>query len=166
MSQRRLGLALALAALLGPLASGAAAQSPTRGAAGEPAAATSPGWAATDEVIYQIFVRSFRDSDGDRIGDLRGIEQALPYLQRLGVTSLLVTPICPSPFYHNYFCTSFDAVEPAYGGERAWRSLVRAVHARGLKLYLDVEDQYVAQGHPWWTESQGQPASPYGRYLI
>lgn len=166
MSRRGKVAALALAALLGPLAPGATAQSPTGGAAGSPAATPSPRWLATDEVFYQIFLRSFRDSDGDRVGDLRGIEQSLGYLQRLGITSILITPICPSPFYHNYFCTSFEAVEPAYGGEPAWRSLVRAVHARRMKLYLDVEDQYVAEGHPWWTESQGQPTSPYSRYLI
>ena len=165
MSRRAVILALAASTVAWPPAH-AAAQDTDVAAAGKPTAATSPGWAATDEVFYQIFVRSFRDSDGDRIGDLPGIEHALPYLKRLGVTSLLLTPICPSPFYHNYFCTSFDAVDPAYGGERAWRSLVRAVHARGLKIYLDVEDQYVAQGHPWWTQSQGNPASPYSRYLI
>ncbi len=165
MSWRGTLAALALGALLA--AGGRCPAAAQDAAAAQNAApATSPGWAATDEVIYQVFVRSFRDSDGDRIGDLRGIEQSLPYLQELGVTSLLLTPICPSPFYHNYFCTSFEAVEPAYGDERAWRSLVRAVHARRMKIYLDVEDQYVAQGHPWWTESQGQPASPYGRYLI
>ncbi len=165
MSLRGIVAALAVAALW-PLAPGAAAQTPTGGAAGKPAATASPGWAATDEVFYQIFLRSFRDSDGDRVGDLRGIEQSLGYLKRLGITSILITPICPSPFYHNYFCTSFETVEPAYGGEGAWRSLVRAVHARGMKLYLDVEDQYVAEGHPWWAESQGNPASKYSRYLI
>ena len=167
MSARGHVVALALGILLAASGRGpAAAQRVVGGGGRNAAAATSPGWAADDEIVYQIFVRSFRDSDGDRTGDLRGIEQSLGYLQKLGVTSLLLTPICPSPFYHNYFCTSFETVEPAYGGERAWHSLVRAVHARGMKIYLDVEDQYVAEGHPWWTESRGNPASRYSRYLI
>ncbi len=164
MGKRHLLLATTL--VLTALGRGAPAAAQDAAVARQAAAPTSPRWAATDEVFYQIFVRSFRDSDGDRIGDLRGIEQGLPYLRKLGITSILITPICPSPFYHNYFCTSFETVEPAYGGETAWRSLVRAVHARGMKLYLDVEDQYVAEGHPWWTESQGKATSPFGRYLI
>ncbi|HEX9105599.1 MAG TPA: alpha-amylase family glycosyl hydrolase, partial [Longimicrobiales bacterium] len=123
-------------------------------------------WLATDEVFYQILVRSYRDSDGDRIGDLKGIQQSLDYLRKLGVTSLLLTPICPSPFYHNYFCTDFEGVYRAYGTRRGFEDLARAAHERGMKLYLDMEGQYVAQGHPWWAQSQGNPASEFSRYLI
>ena len=119
-----------------------------------------------DEVFYHIFVRSFRDSDGDRIGDLRGIRDALGYLHDLGVTSLLLTPINPSPFYHNYFASSFEGVDSAYGGMEAFRELVKAVHARGMKLYLDQEIQYVAQDHPWLRQSLGRPASGFGRYVM
>ena len=103
-----------------------------------------------DEVFYQIFVRSFRDSDGDRIGDLRGIQDRLGYLQDLGVTSILLTPINPSPFYHNYFASSFEGVDPEYGGAGSLPALVGAIHARGMKIYLDQEIQYVAQDHLWW----------------
>jgi alpha-amylase len=119
-----------------------------------------------DEVFYHIFVRSFRDSDGDRIGDLRGIRDALGYLHDLGVTSLLLTPINPSPFYHNYFASSFEGVDSAYGGMDAFRDLVKAVHARGMKIYLDQEIQYVAQDHPWLRQSLGRPASGFGRYVM
>ncbi len=123
-------------------------------------------WAAEDEVFYQIFVRSFRDSDGDRIGDLRGIEQALPYLQRLGVTSLLLTPINPSPFYHNYFASSFEGVDRAYGDARALHRLIEAVHARGMKIYLDEEIQYATSDNPWLAEAAGRPGSRYSRYIL
>jgi glycosidase len=119
-----------------------------------------------DEVFYHIFVRSFRDNDGDRIGDLRGIRDQLGYLHSLGVTSLLLTPINPSPFYHNYFASSFEGVDPAYGGMNAFRELVRATHARGMKIYLDHEIQYVTEEHPWLRRSLGQPASEYGRYVL
>jgi alpha-amylase len=117
------------------------------------------------EVFYQIFVRSFRDGNGDHIGDLRGIQEKLGYLQDLGVTSVLLTPINPSPFYHNYFASSFEGVDSAYGDADAFRGLVRAIHARGMKIYLDEEIQYVAQGHPW-LESVGHPGSEYSRLLL
>lgn len=134
-------------------------------AASRPSAA-GEGWVAEDEVVYQVFVRSFRDSNGDGIGDLRGIRDELGYLKDLGITSILLTPIQPSPFYHNYFPTSFEGVEPAYGTERDYRDLVAAVHERGMKIYLDEEIQYLAEGHPWWTQSAGNPASPYTRFML
>ena len=118
------------------------------------------------EVFYQIFVRSFRDSDGDRIGDLRGIQDKLGYLHDLGVTSILLTPINPSPFYHNYFASSFEGVDPEYGGAGSLPDLVAAIHARGMKIYLDQEIQYVAQDHPWWQQSVGHPASEYSRFIL
>jgi alpha-amylase len=118
------------------------------------------------DVFYQIFVRSFRDSDGDHAGDLGGIEEKLGYLQDLGVTSILLTPINPSPFYHNYFASSFEGVDSAYGGLDAYRRLVQAIHARGMKIYLDQELQYVAEDNLWWRESQRQPASESSRYIL
>lgn len=127
---------------------------------------TPAAWAAEDEVFYQILVRSFRDSDGDRIGDLRGIEERLGYLQDLGVTSLLLTPINPSPFYHNYFATSFEGVDPSYGKPADLASLIAAVHARKMKIYLDEEVQYVTGDHPWWRQSENNPASEFSRFLL
>ena len=127
-----------------------------------PAAAQS----LEDEVFYHIFTRSMRDSNGDAQGDLKGIEQSLPYLQRLGITSILLTPLYPSPFYHNYFASSFDGVDPEFGTMRDYRSLIRAIHARGLKIYLDQEFQYVAYDHPWFRSALGHPNSPYSDFLI
>jgi len=71
-------------------------------------AGAATAWVAEDQVFYKIFVRSFADSNGDRIGDFLGIEQHLDYLHKLGVTSLLLTPIVASRFYHNYFASRFD----------------------------------------------------------
>jgi alpha-amylase len=119
-----------------------------------------------DEVFYQIFERSFRDSNGDRIGDLKGLTEKLDYLKELGVTSILLTPLQPSPYYHNYFATAFKAIEPAYGSMNDYFAFVRAAHARGLKVYLDEEFQYVAEGHPWWRDAIGKPDSPYASYLL
>ena len=134
--------------------------------AAQAAAAPGGGWTAQNEVVYQIFVRSFRDSNGDRIGDLTGIRQSLPYLQKLGVTSLLLTPINPSPTYHNYFASRFDGVDPAYGSAQDLHALIEAVHARGMKIYLDEEDQYAVQGNPWLDSSLGNPASRYADDIL
>ena len=107
-----------------------------------------------------------RDTNGDRQGDLKGIEQSLPYLQRLGITSILLTPLYQSPFYHNYFASDFDGIDPGFGTIADYRKLVRAVHARGMKLYLDEEFQYVSYDHPWFKSALGHPGSPYSNFLI
>jgi len=130
------------------------------------AAAGSPALAAPDEVFYQIFFRSFCDSNGDRIGDLRGLESKLDYLTDLGVTSLMLTPLPPSPFYHNYFAANFEGIDPAYGTMEDFRALVRAVHARGMQLYLDQEIQYVTYDHLWLKSSLGQPDAEYSRHVL
>ena len=131
--------------------------------AGGVCAATT--WVAEDQVFYKIFVRSFADSNADRIGDFLGIEQRLAYLQDLGVTSLLLTPIVPSKFYHNYFASQFEGVDPSFGDLASFQHLVRAVHARGMKIYLDQEIQYVSSEHPWW-QSVGHPQSRFAQYLL
>jgi alpha-amylase len=123
-------------------------------------------WRAEDEVFYQIFVRSFRDSNGDRVGDLGGIQEKLGYLQGLGVTSVLLTPVNPSPFYHNYFAASFEGVDAAYGGPEALASLITAVHARGMRIYLDEEVQYLTGEHRWWKDSERQPGSAFSHFLL
>jgi alpha-amylase len=120
----------------------------------------------TDEVFYQIFVRSFRDSDGDAKGDLQGIEEELGYLQDLGVTTVLLTPLYLSPFYHSYFADDFTRVDPAYGTEASLRHLVRAIHQRGMQIFLDEEMQYVTGQHEWFRDSYGSPGSKYSGYLI
>jgi len=117
------------------------------------------------EIFYQIFTRSMRDSNGDRQGDLTGIRESLPYLQRLGVTSILLTPLYPSSFYHNYFASSFEGVDPEFGTMADFRALVAAVHARGMKIYLDEEFQYVAYDHPWFTGTFRHPGKNPG-FLI
>lgn len=150
------------AALFVPGASAAASRAavaPTVTAAAAPAQ-------MQDEVFYQIFTRSMRDSNGDGEGDLKGIEQSLPYLQRLGVTSILLTPLYPSSFYHNYFASSFDGIDPEFGTMDDYANLVHAIHARGMKIYLDEEFQYVAYDHPWFKSALGNPASPYSDFLI
>jgi len=143
---------------------------PSAGAAVKPQTAapavTAPPAQLDREVLYQIFTRSMRDSNGDREGDLKGIEQSLPYLQRLGVTSILLTPLYPSDFYHNYFASNFEGVDPEFGTMDDYRVLLAAIHKRGMKLYLDEEFQYVAYDHPWFKSALNKPSSPYSDFLI
>lgn len=117
------------------------------------------------EVIYHVFQRSFFDSNGDGHGDLKGMEQKLDYLQDLGVTSILLTPLYQSEFYHNYFATDFEKIDPEYGTLNEYLSLVKQVHKRKMKIYQDVEMQYVTQDHIWYKDSFGNPKSKYSKYV-
>jgi len=119
-----------------------------------------------NEVVYHIFQRSFRDSNGDGHGDLTGVRQGLPYLKSLGVTAILLTPLYPSRVYHNYFATDFEGIDPRYGTMEDYRALVAAVHAAGMKIYLDMEFQYLAGGHPWWAAAMADRNSPYADYML
>ncbi len=117
------------------------------------------------EVIYHVFQRSFFDSNGDGNGDLKGIQLKLDYLQDLGVTSILLTPLYVSEFYHNYFATDFEKIDPEYGTLDDYLILVKEVHKRGMKIYQDVEMQYVTHKHPWFEDSFNNPSSPFTKYL-
>ena len=129
-------------------------------------AATPAAVQPQSQVFYQIFFRSFRDSNGDRVGDLKGLTSKLGYIKHLGATTILLTPLQPSPYYHNYFATAFKAIDPAYGTLDDYFAFIRAAHALGLKVYLDEEFQYVAEGNPWWNTSICRPHSKYADYLL
>ncbi len=117
------------------------------------------------EVIYHVFQRSFFDSNGDGHGDLKGIEQKLDYLQELGVTSILLTPLYYSEFYHNYFAIDFEKIDPEYGTMDEYLTLVKAIHKRNMKVYQDIEMQYVTQDHHWYKDSFNNPKSVYSNYV-
>ncbi len=120
-------------------------------------AQTSP-W--EKEIVYQIFERSFYDSNGDRIGDFNGIKQKLGYLKDLGVTAILLQPTFKARVYHNYFADSFWQVDPAFGTNKSFFDMVRAAHKRHIKVILDMEIQYVASLHPWYIAAKEHPGSP------
>src|SRR3954470_6622953 len=88
--------------------------------------------AGNDEIIYHIFQRSFYDSNGDQHGDLNGIRQKLDYLQELGVTSVLLTPLYESVYYHNYFSSNFKKIDPKYGDMQDYLLLIKDLHKRGM----------------------------------
>ncbi len=117
------------------------------------------------EIVYHIFPRSYRDSNGDRIGDLRGIAAGLDTIQRLGCTALLLAPIVNSRVYHNYFADDFFSVDQEYGSLDDFHALVRGAHQRHMKIILDVEPQYVADGHSWLRSVKADMKSPFAGYL-
>jgi alpha-amylase len=117
-----------------------------------------------DEVFYHVFQRSFFDSNGDGHGDLKGIKQKLDYFEELGVNTILLTPLYASDFYHNYFAYDFEKIDPEYGSMNDYLTLVKEVHKRGMKIYQDVEMQYVAGEHPWFKDSYRKPKSKYAKF--
>jgi hypothetical protein len=124
-----------------------------------------PHGSFASEVVYHVFQRSFYDSDGDQHGDLRGLTSKLDYLEDLGVTTVLMVPIYPSIYYHNYFPTTFEGVDQEYGSLDDYAQLVSALHERGMKLIMDMEIHYVTEQHAWW-DSYGNPESEYSDYII
>lgn len=117
------------------------------------------------EIVYHVFPRSYRDSDGDRIGDFRGITAALATIDSLGCTAILLAPVVDARVYHNYFADDFFAVDRSFGSLDDFRTMVREAHGRGLKVLLDMEPQYVADGHPWLRPAPAGAASPFADYL-
>ncbi len=107
--------------------------------------------AGRSEIVYEIFVRSFQDSNGDGTGDLQGVTDRLDYLHdSLGVTSLWLMPIFPSPSYHGYDVTDYESINPDYGTLDTFKHLVEEAHARGMKIVLDIPLNHTSIKHPWF----------------
>ncbi len=129
--------------------------------AAEPAASAVPrraedplGW-YTGDVFYEVYVRSFADSDGDGHGDLRGLISKLDVLVDLGVDGLWLMPIYAGPTEHGYAVTDYDAVERRYGTMADARRLIGEAHARGLAVIFDFVPNHVSIEHPWFVAADG-----------
>ncbi len=113
------------------------------------------------DVIYQIYPRSYQDSDGDGIGDLPGIARRLDYLAELGVGALWLSPIYPSPMADfGYDVAEYCGIDPVFGTLADFDQLVAAAHRRGLKLILDLVPNHTSDQHPWFRESRASRDSP------
>jgi alpha-glucosidase len=109
------------------------------------------GW-WRDAVIYQVYVRSFQDSDGDGIGDLGGVHHRLPYLRRLGVDAIWLNPFYPSPQHdHGYDVADYVDVDPQYGTLEVFDRLVRDAHRLDLKVLIDVVPNHCSIEHAWFA---------------
>jgi alpha-glucosidase len=106
-----------------------------------------------DAVVYQVYPRSFQDSNGDGVGDLPGIESRLDYLVELGVDALWLSPIYPSPLADfGYDVSDYTAVDPVFGTLAEFDRLVEEAHARGLRLLMDLVPNHTSIEHPWFRE--------------
>ncbi|WP_037870414.1 alpha-amylase family glycosyl hydrolase, partial [Streptomyces sp. SPB074] len=120
-----------------------------------------------DAVIYQVYVRSFADSDGDGIGDLRGVTSRLPYLAGLGVDAVWLTPFYASPQADGgYDVADYRAVDPLFGDLADAAALIGAAHAHGLRVIVDVVPNHTSELHPWFRAARASAAAPERAYYV
>ena len=121
---------------------------------------TEPPWWTTS-VVYQVYPRSFADSDGDGIGDLPGITARLDHLALLGIDVLWLSPIYPSPQDDNgYDISDYQDVDPLFGTLADLDELVAQAHQRGIKVVMDLVVNHTSDEHPWFVESRSSVDSP------
>lgn len=119
----------------------------------------APWW--TRAVVYQVYPRSFQDSDGDGVGDLRGILQRLDHLSALGVDVLWLSPVYASPMDDNgYDISDYQAVDPLFGTLEDLDALTAALHERGMRLVMDLVVNHTSDEHPWFVESRSSADNP------
>jgi alpha-glucosidase len=105
--------------------------------------------------FYQIYPRSFQDSNADGVGDLAGIIGRLPYLQALGIDAIWLSPIFPSPMADfGYDISDYTGIDPLFGAMEDFDALVAAAHGAGLKIILDLVPNHTSDQHPWFIESR------------
>lgn len=122
-------------------------------------------WAGA--ALYQVYVRSWRDSDGDGSGDLVGIREKLPYLKWLGVDGLWLSPTMPSDDADwGYDVFDYEGVHPALGSLEDLDSLIAAGEAHGLAVLLDLVPSHTSSSHPWFVSAQAARTSPYRDYYV
>ena len=125
----------------------------------------TPWW--KESVVYQIYPRSFYDSNGDGIGDLRGIIAKLDYLKELGVDVVWLSPVYQSPNDDNgYDISDYQAIMDEFGTMADWEEMLAGMHARGIRLIMDLVVNHTSDEHAWFVESRSSVDSPRRDYYI
>jgi glycosidase len=132
------------------------------------AAPAAEAGSTNGSVFYEIFVRSFQDSNGDGVGDLPGLLSRLDELNDgrpetttdLGVDGIWLMPVFKSPSYHGYDTTDYETINPDYGTNEDFTRLCEAAHRRGMKVIIDLVVNHTGAGHPWFVDSASSPSSP------
>ena len=118
-------------------------------------------------VIYQVYPRSFQDTSGDGVGDLAGIRSRLPHLESLGVDTVWLSPIYPSPMADfGYDVSDYTGIDPLFGTMADFDALVAAIHARGMRLVLDYVPNHSSDRHPWFLASRSSREDPKRDWYI
>ena len=114
---------------------------------------TSSDW-YLDAIVYQVFVRSFYDSDGNGVGDLNGLKQKLDYITNVGFNAIWLLPIFESPSYHGYDINDYYSIEYDYGGMSAFNSYITEARTKRVKTILDMVINHTSDQHPWFVDSK------------
>jgi oligo-1,6-glucosidase len=123
------------------------------------APATAPWW--TTAVVYQVYPRSFADSNGDGIGDLGGVRGKLDHLADLGVDAIWLSPVYPSPQHDNgYDIRDYQDIDPVFGSLAEFDALLADAHERGIKIVMDLVVNHTSDEHPWFVESRSSLDNP------
>ena len=105
------------------------------------------------EMIYEVLVYAFADSNGDGVGDFNGITQKMDYIASLGAGAIWLSPIHPADSYHGYDVRDYTAVNPQFGTMADFENMVKAAHAKNIKIYLDYVVNHTGKGHSWYTDA-------------
>ena len=120
-----------------------------------------------ESVVYQVYPHSFCDSNGDGVGDLRGVESKLDYIRELGVNVIWMSPVYKSPNDDNgYDISDYRAIMDEFGTMEDFEHLLAAAHERGLKLVMDLVVNHTSDEHPWFLESRSSRDNPKRDYYI
>ncbi|WP_205503920.1 alpha-amylase family glycosyl hydrolase [Rufibacter psychrotolerans] len=117
-------------------------------------------------ITYEIFVQSFADSNGDGIGDIKGMTSKLDYLKNLGVEAVWLMPINPSPSYHKYDVTDYYGIHPDYGTMEDFKEFIKQAHQRNIKVVMDMVLNHSSSQHPWFLDAAKNENSPYREYYV
>ncbi len=117
-------------------------------------------------IVYEVFVQSFRDSNGDGIGDLQGLISKLDYIKDLGANAVWIMPVHPSPSYHKYDVIDYYSVHPDYGTMADMEELIAELHRRDMKLIFDLVVNHTSSLHQWFIESSSSDSNRYHDYYV
>ena len=120
-----------------------------------------------ESIVYQIYPRSFKDSNGDGIGDLNGITEKMDYLEKLGVNVVWLSPVYQSPNDDNgYDISDYRAIMTEFGTMEDFDRMLAAAHEHGIKIVMDLVVNHTSDEHPWFIESRKSKDNPYRDYYI
>ena len=120
-----------------------------------------------EAVVYQVYPRSFNDANGDGIGDLKGITEKLPYLAKLGINVIWLSPVFDSPNVDNgYDISDYFAIMSDFGTMEDFDEMLETAHKHGIKILMDLVANHTSDQHPWFKESRSSKDNPYRDYYI